>query len=99
VFGATALKGSVDGSFQARACRFISELAIMLRNFLYPCCPVQLWRFPVPSNENERWMQLCDLVAKENDPKRLNELVEEILRIRREQKPPQAEPNSVRKTG
>jgi len=29
----------------------------------------------------ERWMELCELASKEQDPKKLSELVEEINRI------------------
>jgi len=31
--------------------------------------------------KNERWRELCELGAVEQDPQRLNELVREIIRI------------------
>jgi hypothetical protein len=33
------------------------------------------------NRNKERWMKLCELASKEQDPKKLSELVEEINRI------------------
>jgi hypothetical protein len=36
---------------------------------------------PLGMKDKERWMQLCELASKEQDPRKLSELVEEINRL------------------
>jgi hypothetical protein len=36
---------------------------------------------PSGMKDKERWMQLCELASKEQDPRKLSELVEEINRL------------------
>jgi hypothetical protein len=35
---------------------------------------------PVRKKDKERWIELCELASKEQDPRKLSELVEEINR-------------------
>jgi hypothetical protein len=39
-------------------------------------------------NNAERWMELCELAAKESDPNKLMKLTEEIVRLLDEKRKP-----------
>ena len=43
--------------------------------------PLDFPPFTMPDQDPERWQKLCSLAAKEQDPKKMLELTEEILRL------------------
>ena len=46
----------------------------------------------------ERWMELCELAAKESDPNKLMKLTEEIVRLLEEKRKPPLAHSRTRKT-
>jgi hypothetical protein len=48
----------------------------------------------IVSTEKERWRELCEQASKEQDPEKLLQLAEEILRLAKPQRPLQLNINS-----
>jgi hypothetical protein len=54
------------------------------KSLRYNPCPgdVKAESWMIDNKDDRRWIELCERAAKEQDPKRLLELVAEILRLR-----------------